>query len=232
MRGQQNLDVTQEDLQRLTDLGRLSASLLHEISNPLSVALLHLDQVGDQTSQNIKHIRRSLTRLARYVNAARAQVRRESVSSNFSINSQLSDIRRLVGPYARSNYVSLKISKVSGLNLSGDPLKFQQILVNLIVNAIEAYPKASKLSSDRLVSVDVKDKISYLAIDVNDKGPGIDKDKLPKLFEPFYTTKSTGHGLGLGLVIVKRYVENSFNGSIRVISSKTKGTRFSLRLPK
>jgi signal transduction histidine kinase len=211
-----------DDLQRFAELGRLSASLLHEISNPLSVALIHLDQVNDQTSHNIKSLRRSLNRLTLYVNAARGQMRHESSTSNFYMDSQIQDV----------NFVRLKINKSPRLYLKGDPLQFQQILVNLIVNAIEAYPQATMISPDRIVSVNTRTSSRFVTIDVADRGSGIAKGQLPKLFQPFYTTKGiNGHGLGLGLVIVRRYIENGFKGSIRVDSGSRKGTHFIIKLP-
>jgi signal transduction histidine kinase len=221
-----------DDLQRFAELGRLSASLLHEISNPLSVALIHLDQVNDQTSHNIKSLRRSLNRLTLYVNAARGQMRHESSTSNFYMDSQIQDVKRLVRPIAKVNFVRLKINKSPRLYLKGDPLQFQQILVNLIVNAIEAYPQATMISPDRIVSVNTRTSSRFVTIDVADRGSGIAKGQLPKLFQPFYTTKGiNGHGLGLGLVIVRRYIENGFKGSIRVDSGSRKGTHFIIKLP-
>jgi signal transduction histidine kinase len=234
MRGQniQVSDLSSEDLHRFAEMGRLSASLLHEISSPLTVALLHLDQVGDQTSQSVKHIRRNLNRLTRYVNAARGQLKDKGDIKPFSLNSQISDVKRLVLPAARVSYVKLKFSKLPRLKLNGDPLQFQQILVNLIVNSIEAYPKANSLSKTRLVLVEFEQGVSEIMIKVQDNGSGIAESELARVFEPFYTTKTrSGHGLGLGLVIVKSYVENSFNGNISLNSTEREGTCFTIKLP-
>jgi signal transduction histidine kinase len=228
----QNHDLSSEDNQRLAELGRLSASLLHEISNPLSVALLHLDQVGDQSSHNIKHIRRSLNRLTRYVNAARGQITNDIGSRSFLVNGQIREVKRLVIPVARASYVKLKVSKPPHLKLKGDALQFQQILVNLIINAIEAYPTTDHIDKSRLVSVEFSYTKNFLTIKVSDRGSGIIVTQLARVFDPFYTTKSSsGHGLGLGLVIVKSYVEKGFNGNISVKSSAKQGTSFSIKLP-
>ena len=94
--GNKGLGLPVDDLQRYAELGRLSASLLHEISNPLSVALLNLDQMGDQKSYSIRSLRRSLVRLTRYVNAARGQLKDQSPETSFYIDAQLSDVKRLV----------------------------------------------------------------------------------------------------------------------------------------
>jgi signal transduction histidine kinase len=220
-----------EDLQRFIELGRLSASLLHEISSPLSAALLSLEQVRDQKSLHTLALKRSLVRLKRYVNAARQQLIRQSCQADFYIDDQLRDIKRLVLPLAKTSRVRLLIKRLPHTRLRGDPIKFQQLLVNLIVNAIEAYPADYKLRP-RIVDVTTRLSPKSIAIEVTDWGMGISKAQLPKLFEPFYTTKTTaGHGLGLGLFIVKQYVTDSFGGSIKVSSSMAGGTRFIVKLP-
>jgi len=72
----------------------------------------------------------------------------------------------------------------------------------------------------------------WLIIQVNDRGKGITPEALPRLFETFYTTKDkTGHGLGIGLSIVKQYVKTDFRGSIDVTSSSQNGTCFTVKLP-
>ncbi len=221
-----------EDIQRFAELGRLSASLLHEISNPLSVALLHLDQIGDQKSVGVKHVRRNLVRLTRYVNAARGQITRDGQKKSFYVSSQLSDIKRLALPVARSAFVTLHMNKVPKVKLTGDPLQFQQILLNLIINAIEAYPKANCLTLKRVVTVDFEIKKDYLLMQVRDYGSGIRPAQLKQIFEPFYTTKTVDRqGLGIGLVIVKTYVRDGFDGQIKVTSSTRRGTCFSVKIP-
>jgi signal transduction histidine kinase len=223
-----------EDLQRFIELGRLSATLLHEISSPLTAALIHLDQVNDQKSSNVRAIKRSLKYATNYVNAARQQLRTESSTSTFYFHSQLNDVKRLVIPLARKANVDLTIDKAPHLKIGGDRIKFQQVLVNLIVNAIEAYPDCSQrqISSRSTVRVRIIYSLTNLNIQIIDYGQGISKEQLPKLFEPFYTTKSkSGKGLGLGLVIVRQYVTQNFNGQIKVTSSATKGTCFSIKIP-
>jgi C4-dicarboxylate-specific signal transduction histidine kinase len=228
--GNKSLDLEADDLQRFAELGRLSASLLHEISNPLTAAMLYLDQMVDQKSYSTRSLRRNLLRLTKYVNAARGQLKDKSSDTSFYIDAQLRDVKRLTLPLARSSYVKLTISKVPHIRLKGDPLQFQQIMVNLIVNAIEAYPNATIASDNRYVAVEMLAQRNYLNIKIKDKGMGISSDCLSMLFRPFYTTKG-GHGLGLGLVIVKRYVEDDFDGIISVTSSTVYGTCFSVKLP-
>jgi signal transduction histidine kinase len=219
------------ELQRLAEFGRLSAHLLHEISNPLTAAILHLEQHKGLSSPGIRQARRNIRLLQRYVEAARQQVRQESQSVSFYIRPQLSDIKQVLGPLARRSRVRLQIETTANYRLVGDPVKFQQIMANLIVNALDAYLEEPAGDYAKTISVTFADEQQWLAIEIADRGKGIPPNSLPHIFEPFYTTKGpSGSGLGIGLALVKRYVESDFGGSIAVTSSPVSGTRFSVRL--
>jgi signal transduction histidine kinase len=218
------------ELQRFAELGRLSASLLHEISNPLSAAMLNLE-LGDQQSRSVQRARRDMQTLKRYIEAARQQVRHQSQPTSFRVRPQLDQLKRIVIPLARKTGVRLDISPAPPCRLYGDPVKFQQIISNLIVNAIEAYDYSGAYDELRLVKVELAHKQGFLTVRVTDWGKGIDGAALPRLFDTFYTTKNqSGRGLGIGLAIVKQYVTTDFQGSIEVTSSKQRGTRFTARL--
>lgn len=221
------------ELQRLAELGRLSASLLHEISNPLTAAVLHLEQFEDQRSTNIRHARHNIQLLQRYVDAARQQVRQESHPVNFQVRPQFDQIKRVVRPLAKRSKVRLKIELDANYRLFGDPVKFQQIAANLIVNAIDAYNSDLVIGQERerIVRVTLSGNNQWLILQVTDWGRGITSRQLPKLFEPFYTTKNRcGDGLGIGLTMVKRYVEQDFSGSINMTSSLRRGTQCVVKL--
>jgi two-component system C4-dicarboxylate transport sensor histidine kinase DctB len=222
------------ELQRLAELGRLSATLLHEISNPLTAAMLHLEASETPSADNIRQARKSIRQLRRYVQAARQQVRRESTLTDFRLRPQLAQIKRIVLPLARRAGVQLAFESPPDCHLYGDAVKFQQILANLIVNAIEAYGTADDLAPylDKPVRVRLYSSEHALTIQVYDWGQGISPRNINRVFEPFYTTKSqAGHGLGIGLAIVKQYVMTDFGGTIAVQSSRRHGTLFTVSLP-
>lgn len=219
------------ELQRFAELGRLSATLLHEISNPLTAAILHLEQHHDQESLNIRQAKRNIQLLHRYVDAARQQVRQESQPINFYVRPQLSQIRRILTPLARRSGVRLRFDLPANYRLFGDPVKFQQIVANLVINAIDSYGSSVPTIKHKDVLITLSSRQSWVFVRVNDRGIGIESDRMTRLFEPFYTTKGQiGHGLGIGLTIVKQYVENDFNGSISVSSSRNRGTQFTVKL--
>lgn len=218
-------------LQRLAELGWLSTSLLHEISNPLTAILLHLEQSDDKQSLGIRHVRRNIQLMQRYVEAARQQVRQEGQPVNFYVRSQLDQVKRVLTPLAKRGGIRLRIETIAKPKLFGDPVKFQQIVANLVINAIDAYGDQATADSKRLVKVAVLSQQQWLIIQVTDWGSGITAAQLPQLFEPFYTTKSrAGHGLGIGLAMVKQYVETDFGGSIGISSSRQRGTQFRVKL--
>lgn len=220
-----------QELEHFAELGRVSACLLHEISNPLTAALLYLEQSDNRESLHVKRALRNMLLLQRYVEAARQQIRLESTVGSFYVRAQLDQVQRILTPVARQRGVRLHINPASQCKLIGDPVKFQQIIANLILNAIDSYDGSIKNDDQKIVTVTVASSRQWLIVRVADKGGGITPDQLPSLFEPFYTTKMhCGRGLGIGLALVKQYVEQDFFGTVKLTSSERKGTEFITRL--
>jgi len=107
-----------------------------------------------------------------------------------------------------------------------DPAQIEQVLIALIMNAIDAMPRGGNLWLETQMHGDA----GTIVIRVRDDGAGIAPDILPHIFEPFLTTKETGHGVGLGLAISRGIVERH-NGSIEVESELGRGTTFTITLP-
>jgi two-component system C4-dicarboxylate transport sensor histidine kinase DctB len=222
-----NIERLQE-MRHFAELGRMSAILLHEITNPLAAALLNLES-SDHKSVAIRQARRDMQLMKRYIEAARSQVPQHSMIKVFGVQPQLNQLKRIANPLARKAGVQLSISSLSGCRLQGDPVKFQQIIINLIKNAIDAYQTAA--TGDRPLTVSLMQKRDCLIITVADRATGIAAEALPRLFDEFYTTKAgPAAGLGLGLAIVKRYATEDFHGTVEVSSDKH-GTRFTVTLP-
>ncbi|HSW85599.1 MAG TPA: HAMP domain-containing sensor histidine kinase [Candidatus Saccharimonadales bacterium] len=220
----------QQELNRLAEIGRITSVLLHEISNPLTAALMNLELSGKQTAA-IRRARRDMQQMRRYIEAARQQVSKQSRVRIFCAQKQLKQLNRLMMPLAKKDEVSLTIdsSAANHYHLMGDPVKFQQIISNLIVNAIDAYKITGTAS--KLVEIKLTHETAKLIITVKDEALGISTDAVTKLFDEFYTTKQRAdQGLGLGLSIVQKYVSEDFHGSVRV-SSCNHGTKFTITLP-
>lgn len=218
-----------KELERMAEIGRLSAGLLHEINNPLTAAMLWLEQCSEQ-QPHIRHARTSINLMRRYVEAARQQLRHEGGRRHFCIGSELEQARHVLAPLARSRGIRLSFSSAVDCTLYGDPVKFQQIIANLVRNAMDAYDNYPPSRGHRAVRLDLHVRQDHLIVVVSDRGCGMTGEQLKFIFEPFYSTKCrAGKGLGLGMSAVKRYVENDFQGTIRVRSSKRHGTTFTVR---
>ena len=219
------------ELQRYAELGRTSASLLHQISNPLAAALINLELSG-QKSAGVRRARQDIQLIRRYVEAARQQLRRQSQPTDFRIQPQVEQLKRIVLPLAQKAGIQFRIESLPTCRLHGDPVKFQHIISNLVINAIEAYAPQDTEGRIRVVRLTMVCSRHRLTVRVSDRGKGIAPQDLPHIFEAFYSTKAdSGHGLGIGLAIVKRYVETDFGGAITASSSPRSGTTFTVKLP-
>jgi two-component system C4-dicarboxylate transport sensor histidine kinase DctB len=218
------------ELERFAEIGRLSAVLLHEINNPLTAAMLWLEQCNGQQSPHIRYARSSVRLMHRYVEAARQQLRFENRYRNFCVQAELDQAGHVLEALAKRRGIRLSFAPAGGCKLYGDPVKFQQIIANLVRNAIDAYDNCPPSRGHKPVRLDLRVCQDYLVIKVADKGCGMSGDQLRRLFEPFYSTKRRGgQGLGLGLFAVKRFIEKDFRGTISVTSSKRRGTTFTVR---
>ena len=219
------------ELQRFAEFGRLSANLLHEVTNPLTAASLNLQNAGLEQSPALRQVRKSLRQLERYVAAARKQLQNESRKYDFNVARETKELVSVLKPIAQKASVKLELTIDSTIKIYGDPVRFNQIIANLLVNAIDAYKSDFMVFNSRKVELVVKQVRSLVYITVRDWGKGIEKDKIGIMFEPFYTTKTDNmRGLGIGLSIVKQSVVNDFNGTIKVVSRPNHGTIFSIKL--
>lgn len=220
------------ELQRLAEFGRLSAFLIHDLSTPLTAAVITLEQLlAERPNKLIKQASRDLKQLERYVVAAKNQLRGESKLSSFSLTIAIHQVIMLLSGRAQHEQVKVLAKTIGSVYLRGDKAKFQQIMANLINNAIESYEGIS--SRAKIIEVNVVlTKDNQVSITVLDHGKGIKSKDLAKIFNAFYSTKKTIHrGLGLGLVSVKQFVEHDFRGRILVKSEPGDGTSFNLLLP-
>jgi len=221
------------ELQRFAEVGRVSASLIHDMSSPLTAAILHLEQGGPRGLSSIRNARRSIRVLERYIEAARRQLCQQDQTTIFCVKHEVHQAGHILRPQARQHRVNLRFDvRVKGCNLTGNPVIFQRIIINLVNNAIDACQESAAIDRQSVKVAVATDK-RCLVIRVRDRGKGITAEQLPHLFEPFYSTKrlSGVNGLGLGLSTVRQYVEEDFGGTIAVVSHGDEGTEFKVSLP-
>lgn len=220
-------------MERLTVIGKLTASFAHEIGTPLNIIsgraeyisqdLDNKDQVRKGLRIIIDQIDRITEIITRMLNFSRSEPR---VFSQISINATVEQTLQFLAHQFRKSNISLETEFDPDLPpLRGDGNQLQQVFVNLLVNAMQAMPGGGRIrvTTDQPNSAEV-------TVTCEDSGEGIKPEDLPRIFEPFYTTKGLGKGSGLGLSVSQQIIANH-RGRITVESALGKGSLFTVHLP-
>jgi PAS domain S-box-containing protein len=225
---------------KIASLGKLSASIVHEINNPLTgilssvriiLRMLNKESVGqDELSMIRKHsdlVYSEILRVGKTVSSLMPFSRRSKPEFKpVDLNALLAETLSLAESQMRLQGITLETRWAPTLlPVMADPGKMKQVFLNLLLNAQDAIPKEGKLT---LVTRNTKNH--EVLIVIADTGAGIPKDKLHQIFEPFYTTKPGGLGAGLGLAVVHGIIQDH-QGDIKVHSVLGRGTCFTIRLP-
>ncbi len=222
--------------ERLALVGTMTAGLSHEIRNPLNAALLQLtlaerriNQIDSEKRATILEplavVREEIQRLNRIVDDFLAFARPRALDRvPVDLDALIGKCFKLLTAEATERGVSVIPPVHTGFHVFGDEARLHQAVMNLLLNALQATPRGGT------VAVRLKAEGSaWLAMYVDDSGPGVPPDKRERIFEPFFTTKDTGSGLGLPLA---HATVMQHGGSMRVTSSPEGGARFALALPR
>ncbi len=223
-------------LYRFAEFGRLSSGIFHDLINPLCAVSLNLEQINTETNLKImsakSHLAQAIlatNRMESLISSIKSQISRESVITEFSLNQEISQIIQILSYKAGRAHVKLDFICPDEIKLTGDGLKFGQIIANLTSNAIEACEK----EQIKFVRIKLIERETKIRLTVTDSGEGISPENLQMIFLPFFSTKKAiGQGLGLGLSSTKNIIEKDFSGEIKVISSVAGGTTFIIDIPK
>ncbi len=222
-------------LYRSAEFGRLSSGLFHDLMNPLNALIGNIDLMksnSDNISDVDTYIEKSVTasrRMGEFLGSIRKQISRHDIIEKFSCALEIAEVCEVLSYRAREAGAVLEIKQLGDVYLLGNPLRFHQIAINLISNAIDSYVDTT--NELRLVEISLIQKEAALLFSVTDYGSGISSDLLETIFDPFFTTKDPHHGTGLGLSTTKTIVERDFNGTIQVTSSPNIGSTFIVTLP-
>ena len=242
-----DLKQTQEQLQALrnqlaqasrhTAVGALTASIAHEIKQPLAGIvtnanaglrwLKRLDPNLTEVEANLEQIVRAGHRIDEIIASTRAMFGKDtSEKRRLDIRVLLGEVISLVQGELEAHQVLLRRSMTDQpLEVIGDRVQLQQVLLNLTMNAIEAM----RSETDRHLTITSSvDENAVARITVEDTGSGIDPDHLDRIFDPFFTTKSTGMGLGLSIC---RSIVEAHGGKLWALPRSSFGTVFHLTLP-
>lgn len=233
-------ELRQAELERMTqayrfvEFGRLASATFHDLMNPLAGLSLNIDRIAASTprtalADDIGRAKLAADHMQGLLSSMRAHLKRESKEEWFWVHETVQEATRLMATHARERTVELRVIREKTARLYGNPLSLTQALINLLGNAVQAYPPVSPSSAPRPIEVSVSQKNDSLRIMVSDHAGGIAAESLPHIFEPYFTTKGK-EGIGLGLSMVKKIIEKDFGGTISVESADA-GTTFTLYLP-
>jgi signal transduction histidine kinase len=207
--------------------------IVHEVKNPLGIMLNHLqlirtEQSVDRIRDNALSIEKEVERISRLLEQLK---RKENAAKpGRSVRTRTSGIVReiaeLLGPVIEKNNIRLNIKYEYDAIMAHDPDLIRQVMLNIVLNGIEAMKKGGELS---IICRKLEGK-ELIVIEVSDTGIGIAKKDLDRIFEPFYTTKQDRNSSGMGLSI-SREIVHSLDGYITVESIPTQGSTFRVFLP-
>ncbi|MCF8083849.1 MAG: PAS domain-containing protein [Deltaproteobacteria bacterium] len=227
---------------KMASLGKLSASVVHEINNPvagiLNLIMLQKRIIGEQSLGEDQ-----IEQFKRYIDLMETETRRIGrIVSNLLAFSRQSKVKpeavNLNQVIEKSLFLNANLMKIKGIktetdldddlpNITGSEDQLQQIFMNLISNAAEAMESSG---GELRIESRMHKKNKEIVVRVTDTGVGISKEHLSRLFEPFFTTKKKGKGVGLGLSVVYGIIKEH-GGSIRVESEVGKGATFIVTFP-
>jgi PAS domain S-box-containing protein len=233
------LEAELAHLDRLTMLGELTASIAHEVNQPLSGVVSNGGAcvrwlAGDvpnleEAREAARRIVRDGKRAGEVIARIRALTRKAPTpKEKLDLNETLRQVLALVGDQAKRNSVTIRTQLADNLSpISGDQVQLQQVMLNLAMNAIDAMSNVSERARELVIATRNIDT-DQVQVTVEDSGVGLDPNTMQKIFEPFYTTKPTGMGMGLS---ISRSILQSHGGRLWATANDGPGTTFCFTLP-
>jgi signal transduction histidine kinase len=254
---QETLQKTRNRLieaERLSHLGAMVAGLAHELNTPLGVGVMAASNLekeieelhglfesgGMKKSDLERHLQTSeesaamilvnLRGAAELIKSFKLVAADQNVDTrrSFPLKQYLDQILLSLKPMTAKTSHMFRVSCDEGITVYGQPGAFSQIITNFITNSIV---HAFRPEEAGLITIDAFRDQDYIALRYADNGRGIPPDVLPRIFEPFYTTRKGNEGTGLGLHIIHSIVTEQFGGVMSCESEENKGTIFYLRFP-
>lgn len=239
LREQRLLEERLHFAERSTALGRLAAAVAHEIRNPLNFISLSIDHVGQKLAPEDSERRRDFGRVLTNVKAEISRLNRlvgDFLSfgrpmrlhpHSCSLESIVRAVAALVDHKARDQAIALSVEVEPGLpQIVADPELLKTCFLNLMINAVDAMPRGGLLTLSLRRSQDASGEVQI--VEVRDSGHGMSAEEIAEAFEPYFSTKETGVGLGLALT---HKIVSDHGGSITLESVRDRGTTARVVLP-
>ncbi len=225
---QKELEMQYERNQRLISMGEMAIKIVHEIRNPLcSIELFasmlerevqegRLKELARGISNGIKNLDNILTNMLLFAR------NHKLIKYPFSLKKIVKSVINMLYPIMESKALTLTES-VEDYEIIGDIELLKQSLMNILINAIQAEPEGGNVS----IYSGYEDE--HIVLYIKDNGPGIEKENIERIFDPFFSTKDRGTGLGL---TIAAKIMQAHGGFIKVKSEPGKGSEFSLWFPR
>jgi signal transduction histidine kinase len=221
--------------ERLAAAGELAAAMAHSVGTPLTGVVGHLQLLEEEVAEPAvkERLRRIEGQVDRAVAAARQfldAARPAPVRTPVDVKALLGDLMLLVSPESQRKGITVAQAFAEELpTLIADPNQLQELFLGLITNALDAMGTGGTLRVVAEMGLS-DDGSAVIRVVLSDTGSGIPPENLAKVFEPFFTTRSSSGGTGLGLAIARR-ITREHGGSIRLESEPGHGTRAVVELP-
>ena len=225
-------------INRFSTAGELTASIAHEINQPLGSILTNAETAQsilasnnpdiDELNNIVSDILQDDRRASEVIRRLRSLLKRAPFEpKSIDLNELVRETVDFLSALAVGREVKLNsIISPAALPIVGDRIQLQQVILNLVVNAIDAM--ADTPSDDRVISIRTSRVENFAELAISDHGPGIPEDKLKEVFEPFATTKSKGMGMGLSIA---RTIVEAHDGQISASNELGRGAVFRIKLP-
>jgi C4-dicarboxylate-specific signal transduction histidine kinase len=238
----QKLEATNNELahvSRVTTLGQLTASIAHEVTQPIAsarnnarAALNFLDEQPPdlgEVKEALECVVADADRAAAIIDRIRDHIKKAPPRKDrVDLNEAINEVIVLARSAITKNGVAVQTRLAEELlRVHGDRIQLQQVVLNLILNAVEAMGSVEARARELLISTE-QDQTNGVLVTVRDSGAGIDPKYLERIFDAFYTTKSSGVGMGLSIC---RSIIAAHGGRLWADTNKPRGTVFQFTLP-
>ena len=223
------------ELERVAEFGRLSQGLFHDLLSPLTGMVLHMERIKGMPPEEIKQTQISLDKVieaSKRINDNMERIRYSMKNSlpkrTCIIQEEISSCIDTLKFKIRENNVEIIFTGVYGYRWYGDPIKLNQIFLNILSNAIDACSVTTK--DKKIVNINIHKKDKFCQITFEDNGIGMNTETTRRIFDPFFTTKSPEQGTGIGLTTVQKILQE-IGGEINIESSEEVGSKFIIQIP-
>jgi C4-dicarboxylate-specific signal transduction histidine kinase len=227
-------------INRLATIGQLTASITHEVNQPLAAARNNLTAALnflDRTTPDLAEVREALAsavkdndRASNVVRGIRALIQKAPTrADSVDLSEAVREVLELTRGEALKHGISVRTQLADGLPLiQGDRVQLQQVVLNLILNAVQAMGAVADRTRELMLITIRQTEPNAVCLGVRDTGPGLSAETLPRLFEPFYTTKPDGMSMGLSIC---RSIIEAHGGRLWATRCEPRGALFQFTIP-